>query len=88
MAKKDFKNPALAFITTPAPVQEPTKTEETPASVPVGFRIMPEVKSERMQLLIKPATKKAIKAAASRQDKSTNALINEILEDYLKEVKE
>ena len=82
MPKKDFKNPALDFISDLEPKADMT-TAGAPAPIPSGYMIMPEVKSERLQLLIKPATKQAMKAEAIRAGKSVNALINEILEDHI-----
>jgi len=85
--KKDFKkNPAEMFISA---AEEPKA--KTPAAEPVqegvvipkGYRLAPEHKSQRVQLLIKPSTKDAIKEIAEAQGLSMNELINIILEAYI-----
>lgn len=84
MAKKDFKgkiNPAEMFISSSAPARE----EVAPA--PEGYKVNPlyiETKSERLQLLIQPSLKKALKEEAKRQSRSVNDLVNTILEEALK----
>lgn len=77
MAKRDFKSkimsdsPAAAFLTgkpaDPQPQQNPEK----------------ETKSVRVNLLLKPSTKSGIEKLATLDRSSMNALINDILEDYL-----
>lgn len=64
--KKTFanqKNPAYDFISTQEPSAEQTqsntpparkKAAEAPAGAPEGYRIVPERKSRRLQLLIAP----------------------------------
>lgn len=91
MAKKDFKkNPALFYIGEPeAPAEDPEEVKEDPEidqglTVPKGYILTREAKSERMQLLIRPSLKKGIKEAAAAQGLSMNDLINSILEEYLR----
>lgn len=88
MAKKDFKkSTAELFMTSPdepvevAPVEV---IEKAPATVEKGYQIIPEYKTERLQLLLKPSTKKDLKRIAERDRISVNELINKILEDYTK----
>ena len=71
--KKSFKsNPAMQFISaaeeereTPQQTTAPQIGQEAGLSIPKGYRLAPEFKSERMQLLVKPATKEAIRAPCS-----------------------
>lgn len=51
--------------------------------VPRGYELRKESKSERLQLLIRPTTKNAIKDMAEILGVSTNDFINTILEDFL-----
>lgn len=82
--KKDFKtNPAELFISTAE--EEPVKGSETAADVaiPKGYKLVKEYKSERMQLLIRPAIKEGLKREAQEQGLSVNDLANNIFEEYL-----
>lgn len=89
MATKDKqfkKNTAEMFI---------TDTDEAPATpstddgmtfsykVPAGYRLQKEYKSERMQLLVRPLTKKLIKEQAAELGLSMNDLVNNILDEYV-----
>lgn len=83
MGKKDFKkNAAELFISAAEeePIQQP-QTENI--SIPKGYKLQKESKSARMQLLIRPTTKAAIKKAADEQKISMNDLINQILDKYV-----
>ena len=51
--------------------------------IPKGYRLEKDYKSERMQLLVRPATKEAIRALAAEQGLSMNELVNNIFEEYL-----
>lgn len=88
MAKKDFKRSAAElFISTPQEAPRPKKEparEKAGGDLPIGYKyeLVREPKSERLQLLIRPTTKAAIKAAADREGVSVNELINNILEEY------
>lgn len=86
-AKKDFKkNPAEMFISTAAEPQEEIKTEPATTeglTIPKGYRLAPEYKSQRLQLLVKPSTKDAIKGLATAKGFSVNEFINMILEEYI-----
>ena len=92
--KKSFKNnPAYNFITHPDAEQEGPQTtpQQQPAqigqadgfNIPKGYRLAPEFKSERIQLLVTPETKAAIKQAAAAEGVSMNELINRILDEYI-----
>ena len=85
MAKKDFKkNPAEMFISAAEEQQEaPQDAQAAGFTIPKGYRLVKENKSERMQLLVRPATKEAIKKAAAAQGLSMNDLVNNIFEEYL-----
>lgn len=51
-------------------------------TIPKGYRLAPEYKSARIQLLVKPATKDTIQKTAAAQGLSMNELINRILDEY------
>ena len=71
MPKKTFTNqinPAMQFI---------SQTQE-------AERNMPETKSRRLQLLIRPSLHAKLRARAAKEGKSVNELINELLEDSVK----
>ena len=84
MAKKSFTDnmPAAEQF-----ISEPAGTKAEPAT---GGRLRRlnierrEPYSARLQLLIKPSTLELVKAEAAAQGCSVNALINYLLEDYLK----
>lgn len=50
---------------------------------PKGYQLIPEFKSDRMQLLLRPQTKEGVRKAAEKIGISMNELINRILEDWL-----
>lgn len=86
--KKTFKkNAAELFISAAEDQQEaPSRSEqETPAGVtiPKGYKLVKENKSERMQLLVRPTIKEAVKKEAEAQGLSMNDLVNNIFEEYL-----
>lgn len=85
MAKKDFKkNPAEMFISAAEEQQEaPQDAQAAGFTIPKGYRLEKDYKSERMQLLVRPATKEAIRALAAEQGLSMNDLVNNIFEEYL-----
>ncbi len=79
--KKDFKkNPVEMFISTAEDPQEAPQPEGV--TIPKGYKLVKENKSERMQLLVRPATKEAIRQAAAAQGLSMNDLVNQILDEY------
>ena len=83
MAKKDFKkNTAELFISAADEPQEAPQQTQEGLAIPKGYKLVKEYKSERMQLLVRPATKEAIKQAAAAQGVSMNDLVNQILDEY------
>lgn len=83
MAKKDFKkNTAELFISAADEQPEVKAAAQEGTTIPKGFKLTRENKSERMQLLVRPTTKEAIKKAAAAQGVSMNDLINQILDEY------
>lgn len=88
MANKSFKkNAAELFISSAEEVTTPEETQEDLQSgkARIGYTIglVPEKKTERMQLLVKPSVKAAIKQLADERGLSMNDLIGQIFEDYL-----
>ncbi len=84
MAKKDFKkNTAELFISAAEEQEAPQQMQDTGANIPKGYKLVKENKSARMQLLIRPTLKDAIKKEADAQGLSMNDLVNNIFEEYL-----
>lgn len=87
MSKKTFKsnlekieNPALQFISNATSKERTEKKEQdihTPA--PEGYKLVPEVKSKRLQLLIQPSLYGRIKEKAEETGTSVNDTIHSIL---------
>lgn len=82
MAKNFKKNTAELFISAADAPQDTPQTQDG-VTIPKGYKLVKENKSERMQLLVRPATKEAIKQEAAAQGISMNDLVNNIFEDYL-----
>lgn len=92
--KKSFLNPALQFISAAEEPEERSRQDhkgemlnnsaekEAAGTTPQGYRIAPEFKTARVQLLIRPTIKNAIRSAAAAQGISLNELIGQILEQY------
>lgn len=78
--KKSFKNPAMNFISA---VEEPQAAAQEGLAIPKGYKLVKENKSARMQLLIRPTIKDAIKEEAAAQGLSMNDLVNNIFEEYM-----
>lgn len=87
MSKKTFKsnlekieNPALQFISS-APNEERTekKEQDIHAQAPEGYKLVPEAKSRRLQLLIQPSLYDRIKEKARETGTSVNDTIHSIL---------
>ena len=83
MAKNFKKNPAELFISTADEAQEAPQQAQEGMAIPKGYKLVKENKSERMQLLVRPALKEAIKKEAAAQGLSMNDLVNTIFEEYL-----
>lgn len=98
MGKKTFKNnPALQFISTPAPASdsEPEalstfENEQPPKpnkqTVPEGMKINPlyiEKRSKRAQLVIQPSVYEKAKELAKSRGISFNDLVHSLLENEI-----
>lgn len=83
MAKNFKKNTAELFISAADEPQEAPQTAQECVTIPKGYKLVKENKSERMQLLVRPALKEAIKQEAEAQGLSMNELVNTIFEEYL-----
>lgn len=53
-----------------------------------GYKVVKENKSERMQILLRPTTKDAIRELAAEQGLSMNDLVNNIFEEYIERHKQ
>lgn len=92
MAKKDFKGAigdinSLFLSGAEEPAQDPARQEAARPAAPANTRwqeIRQETKSDRLQLLIRPSTNKALAKEARRRRISKNELINQILEAHTK----
>ncbi len=84
MAKKDFKkNTAELFISAAEEQEAPQQMQNTGVTIPKGYKLVKENKSQRMQLLVRPTLKDAIREEAEAQGLSMNDLVNNIFEEYL-----
>ena len=83
MAKNFKKNPAELFISAADEVQTEAPQTQEGVAIPKGYKLVKENKSERMQLLVRPVVKEAIKKEAEAQGLSMNELVNGIFEEYL-----
>ena len=52
-------------------------------TIPEGYRLAKEYKTERIQLLVRPSLKEGMKQEAEAQGLSMNELVNTIFEEYL-----
>ena len=52
-------------------------------NIPIGYRLAPELKTERTVLLMKPSVKETYKQHADEEGVSLNEYINRILEKLL-----
>lgn len=62
----------------------PKKPVDVMPEVPIGFRIVPEPKTKRLQLVIKESTEKWLRREAKRRKTSVNAMVNDLLEQTMK----
>lgn len=85
MAKNFKRNPAEMFISA-AEAQEAPEAEQADTGldfdVPKGYKLVREPKSIRMQLLVRPTVKEAIKQEAEAKGISMNDLANIIFEEH------
>lgn len=91
MNKKTFKanleeveNPALQFISNILNGEEIGKKQNENV-VSEGFKIVPESKSKRLQLLLQPSLYTRIKDKAKKEKTSVNETIHNILNEALRE---
>lgn len=85
---KNFSTPVDAFFKTGEhiePQEEKKEKEAAAVKIPIGYEIKPETKSQRVQVLMQPSIHKELKVKAAQEGISLNALINEILRNYLTE---
>jgi hypothetical protein len=90
MSKKNFKNPALNFISQESiekvEVEDAHIKEVAPADIPKGYKVDPafliETKSKRVQLLLQPSVHEAIKELAKQEGTSFNDYVNTLLKDH------
>ncbi len=90
MSKKTFKtnlerieNPALQFIST-IPNEDQTERKDRDIITPEGYKVVPEAKSKRLQLLIQPSLYKRVKKKADANGTSVNDTIHNILSRALR----
>lgn len=87
-SKKNFKeNPTAFFISDPepeVPAQAPADGDIEKIAVPLGYKIVPEAKSRRTQILVRPTMFDAFRRACDAERVSVNEKINQLMEDYLK----
>ena len=90
MPKKTFKtnlekigNPALQFISSISS-DESYRSKPPEDVIPEGFKIVPEAKSKRLQLLIQPSLYDRIKLRAKQNKTSVNETIHKILNEAFK----
>ena len=92
MSKKTFKsslekieNPALQFISNAASKKRTERKEQDIyAPTPEGYRLVPEAKSKRLQLLIQPSLYNRVKQRANENGTSVNDTIHNILSSVLR----
>lgn len=53
--------------------------------IPFGYTLVPERKTERLNLLLGPTLKEELKKTADKEEVSVNELVNNILLDYFEE---
>lgn len=86
MTKKgrSFKKDPMDLLISSAELIEKTEPVKETATIPKGYKLVKEAKSERTQFLLRPTTKEAIKEAAAERGVSMNDLVNDILDEYIK----
>lgn len=86
--KKEIKDITAAFFED-EPKEEPAENEadqeeaRTPRTADKSRRVVKEAKSERLNLLIRPHYKEALKDIAKSHKQSVNDLINDLIEKYV-----
>ena len=97
-SKKTFASAAEIFISNAGSQEQEQTPKEAPAQkkkkedkpvapstpkIPAGYKLVPETKSERTQLLFRPTTKDTLREIAAARGISLNDLVNQILEEYI-----
>lgn len=91
--KKNFKQSAAEMFISSASDPDGTEPATAPEidlnsiNVPEGYIIRRESKNQRMQILVRPSTKKNLEEEASKRNTSMNDVINTIVEAYFRERK-
>lgn len=93
MSKKTFKNnlekienPALQFVSNAANEEQTKRREQNiQTSALEGYKLVPEAKSKRLQLLIQPSLYNRVKQRADANGTSVNNTIHNILSNALRE---
>jgi len=81
MSKKSFKDsPALRFVSSHEPDTPPAADAATPAPAAA----LPETKSKRFNMLMRPSLFARLKRASQERGISVNELIHGVLEEYAK----
>lgn len=89
MAKKDFKNPAMHFLSEPEsePAAEITERDQDAAartiSTPEPVKEWAEAKSKRFQILLQPSLYEAVKETAYNERMSMNEFIHQTLREKI-----
>ena len=88
MAKKDFKNPAMHFLSNAendpaAQMTEPDQDAARTISTPEPVKEWPETKSKRFQIMLQPSLYEAIKETAHNERMSMNEFIHRTLRDKI-----
>lgn len=90
MAKGSFKTDTAELFMSAAEEEKkatkkkaPSKEKQPELEIPANYKLVKVPKSERMQLLVRPLIKDAIKQEAAAQGLSMNDLVNNIFEEYL-----
>jgi len=84
--KKSFTENEPFFTPEPEPETkqgEASESTEREFYIPEGYRLIPESKTARIQILITPTVKENIRKAAEEEECSINELINRAIKKYL-----
>ncbi len=82
MAKKKFtdgENPVLQFISTPQEEKE-IKTDASVSDIPEGFKLVPETKSKRVNLVLRPNVHQKGVERAKQEGLSFSDYVHQLIE--------
>ena len=83
MSRKSF-TVSEDFLTAPEPEAQETTGEKKPGLfVPEGYKLVPESKTARVQLLLTPTMKANVKRVAEEKGISINQLYEDVMMEYL-----